>query len=49
MESKNNCSSTRKIREKAADSWAKKIYEDNHGAFHILMAVVKRIWYLLQM
>ena len=34
---------------KSTDSWAKKIYEDNHGAFHILMAVVKRIWYLLQM
>ena len=33
MESKNHCSSTRKIRDKAADSWAKKIYEDNHGAF----------------
>ena len=33
MESKKSLLIHKKIRDKAADSWAKKIYEDNHGAF----------------
>ena len=33
MGNKNNCTPSRKIRRKSSRFWAKKIYEDNHGAF----------------